>query len=135
MKKSEILREHYDEILDALKAAYTDVIQSRGRIQVKVYIWEDGEIETLTDAQGSSTRLAPRDAEPRQLYHVATVEKPFFDPWDYSNDPKPEDADEAEKAEEEIISWYIDEYTDEEMMSVLDNAIDDAEMEESIERE
>lgn len=130
MKNSEIMTTYYDKILEAMTQNYADVIRSRGRIQVSVYIWSDGEIETLTDAQGSSMRLYPREMETRTLVPVATLEAPCFDIWDFSNDPKPEDEEEAEKMEEELIDWYLSEGVQDQMRATLDGAIEDAEMRE-----
>lgn len=135
MKKSEVIHAHYDEILNAMKSCYEDVIRSGGRIQTKVYVWEDGELEYLTDAQGSNTFLTPRDMETRELYFVATIEAPSFDVWDFSADPKPEDEEEAARMEEELIEWYLEEGTSEQMIAILDAAIEDAEEKEKYEEE
>lgn len=73
MKKSEIIINNYDTILNALGACYRDALESDGRMQYALYVWEDGEIEILPKVSGDHTYLIPKECEPRQLVHVMTV--------------------------------------------------------------
>lgn len=130
MKKSEIIKANYEKLFYAMKEAYEVVVRSNGKIQVGIYIWEDGKIETLEDAQGSSMRLYPRQMETRSLFYVDTIAAPCFDIWDYADSPKPEDEDEAAKMEEELYDWYLDEGINDTIEETLYNAISDAEMDE-----
>ena len=131
MKNSEIIRANYAAILSAMAECYETVIRSGGRVQETVYIWEDGEIQTLEDVQGGNTFLSPRNMETRKLVRVVTIEAPCFDVWDFAMDPRPEDEAEAAKMEEELIQWYLEEGIKEEMYAKLDAAIEDAEMDEA----
>ena len=117
MTRYEIITAHRAELLETIENEFTDVIKCAGRIQTTVYIWEDGEIETLTDAQGSNTWLQPKDAEPRALYRVCFIEAPLWDwttcvdPGEYSRAAHAEDPEQAlEDLEVEAIEWYISEY-------------------------
>ena len=132
MKKSEAMRKYYDAILEAMIDAYDKVIDSRGRVQYTIYIWEDGEIEPLCAPQGDNSYLKPHDWEPRQLYNVTTVAEPFYDPRDQITDPLPEDEAEQEAMLKEADAWMKDEYRSN-AADILDREIEQAEFEERFE--
>lgn len=132
MTKSEVIRTNYAKIEDELADCYRCVLESGGSVQYSVYIWEDGKIETIEGVQGDHSRLVPYECEPRQLYYVATVALPLYDPWDHSIDGIPDDDAEREAAEKEINDWMIDEYRNT-LDDTLDGIIADAEQEEAIE--
>lgn len=75
MTKIEVLKDNRYVIAEAMQYAFTDIMRSanRGGMEVKIYIWEDGEIERLTTVSGSNDWLKPRDNEDRALYYVTTV--------------------------------------------------------------
>ena len=113
MKQTEVITSNKDAIIDAMKSAYRAVLHSDGRIAVQIYIWEDGELETLEDVQGSTSWLQARDAEPRRLYYVTTVDAgPCFDIWDASENGKPDDPDEAAALQDEITDWLMESYVE-----------------------
>lgn len=130
MKYSEIINANYDRITEELISDYRSVIESEGRIQYKVYIWEDGEIETLCGPQGDNSWLKPRDAEPRHLYCVTVVDAdPSFSIWDYSDEGEPDDEDERETMRAAIIDWLVDEYS-QRISETMDEIISEAEEDE-----
>ena len=129
MKKSEAIRKYYDAVRESMIDAYGHVIDSRGRVQYKVYVWEDGEIERLPGPQGDNSYLMPRVCETRQLYYITTVSEPCYDPRDQIADKLPDDEAECEKLFEETDAWMKESYA-ENIDDVLDNLIDDAEQEE-----
>lgn len=126
MKKADIIRKYYDTIRNALIDCYRTVLKCNGRIQYKIYIWEDGEIERLEAPQGDTGWLKPRNCEPRALFYVDLVDAPFFDPWDYTEEPKPEDESERESMEEEINDYLVDSFI-QDVDDRLEHIIEDAE--------
>lgn len=112
MKKSEILNQYQTEIIDAMVHYHDVVVDSLGRVQYKLYIWSDGEIEAMEQAQGETgSYLVPLDGETRELYYITTVtEGPGFDPWDVLYESKPDDPAEQEAKLEEILSWLKEHY-------------------------
>lgn len=123
MKKSELIRENWDKLSEQMIWCYEQVIRSYGRIEYQIYLWEDGEIELLQGPQGDNSWLKPRDAEPRELYYICTVDAPFFDPWDLSDHGAPDDEEEKEREYEEIIAWCMDEYklnVDEKLSDIIE---------------
>lgn len=113
MKQVEVITSNKAAIIDAMKSAYRAVLHADGRIAVQIYIWEDGELETLEDVQGSTSWLQARDAEPRRLYYVTTVDAgPCFDIWDASENGKPDDPDEAAALQDEITDWLMESYVE-----------------------
>lgn len=129
MKKSEAITASAAKISDALINAYRAVLESGGRMQYKVYLWDDGDVQTLPGVQGDTCRLEPRAGESRNLYYLTTVEAPGFDPWDAADHSAPDDPDERSAEEAEIIDWTMDAYK-ENLYSILDNLLLDAEREE-----
>lgn len=126
MKNSEAITLYRDRIQKAMIDCYRTVIECDGRIQYKLYVWEDGELERLEGVQGDTGWLQPREMEPRQLFEITTVDAPFIDIWDFSDEPKPEDKDAQEAMRQEIIDYLVDSYTDN-LDELVDGIIADAE--------
>lgn len=110
MTKFETMNIHRSSIEEALIDSYESVLRCAGTVQYAVYIWEDGEITLLQQAQGDHGYLIPRENETRALYYVETVGGSPIDLWDCANEAPPEDADERQRMEDEIIEWLVDEY-------------------------
>ena len=130
MKRSEIIAMHYGKIIDAMTEHYRYVLNSDGRIQYKVYIWEDGELEYLYGVQGDNGWLQPKECEPRELFYVCTIDAPGFDPWDIAENGAPDDETARAEEREEIIEYVMDNYNAEE---ILDSIIESAEFDEKLE--
>lgn len=129
MKKSEAIRANYNDLIDVMVDYYRACLDSEGNMQYTVYIWSDGEVQTLESFQGSNNYLVPNDYEPRELYHVCTITT--SSPWDYAGDVSiPDDPDERDNLEQEVINWLVDEYRREGAPETLDSAITEAELEE-----
>lgn len=130
MKSSEAIVKYYDKIRETMIECYRSVIECGGRIQYKVYVWEDGEIVTLEGVQGDNSWLQPRDMEPRKLFAVDTVSvSPGFDIWDYAEDGMPDDEIERETMQEQIIDWLVESY-ESQIDETLDAIIEDCKFEE-----
>lgn len=127
MTRSEIITKNYNAIREAMIAKYRAVLDSEGGIQYKIYIWSDGEIQCLEQVQWDNTYLQPYETETRTLYYVTTIALPGFDPWDYADHSAPEDEQERETEEQEIIDWLIEQY-EQDVDEQLDNIISEAEM-------
>lgn len=112
MKKSEVLTQYYDTIIDAMIHYHDTVLESYGNVQYKLYIWDDGEIEAMEQPQGDHSYLAPRECETRKLFYITTVsEGPGFDPWDAAAaESRPDDDAEREAAEAEILQFLKEDY-------------------------
>lgn len=130
----EFLRRHREVIEEEMVEKYSSVLDSRGRCQYKLYMWDDGEPECLCDAQGSSGYLVPKRGESRSLYYITTIAEPCFDPWDYTDHSAPDDEEEREKEREEICSWLVDEYRAG-VHDLLDEILDQMEKRRSMEAE
>ena len=131
MKTSEAIEAYREKISAAMREDYRAVLEAKGRIEYKIYVWEDGELVEMCEPQGSNAWLQPRDHETRDLFEVVTVSYPFFDPWDCTSESIPDDEAEREKAEAEIIDWLCDEYVHE-VETIIDEQIRSAKEEESI---
>ena len=129
MKNSEIISTYRESIEARMVELYRIVLNSDGRIQYKLYVWSDGELEALEDVQGSNSYLQERDGESRSLTYVATIASPSFDPWDYADHSAPEDEDERDAEAAEIIDWMVNEYENH-VSDVVDEIISDLEREE-----
>jgi len=121
MTKKEIIKKYYDELKREIIDCYRCVLKCWiGGIQYQVYIWEDGEIEFLETTSGSGCYLTPRSAEKRKLYYVCTVKETGFDPRDCCVEAWPEDEEEQEKIEAEIIEecvdWWVREWRADELL-------------------
>ena len=112
MKRSEAIETFRKTISEELINRYRSVLECDGRIQYKVYVWEDGEIECLSGPQGDNSWLQAKDTEPRELFYVCKVDSPFFDPWDCADHSAPDDEEEREKERAEIIEWLVDQYAE-----------------------
>lgn len=125
MTKAEVLSINRERIKDALTSAYEGVLIFEGSIQYAVYIWEDGEIVLYEQAQGDHSYMIPREMETRALYYIDTIGGSPINLWDCANEAPPEDADERQRMEDEIIAWLVDEYRqdlDERMDQLIDEA-------------
>lgn len=120
MKHSEVIEKYWGKIAEAMKNAYRNCIG--GRTQEKIYIWEDGEIETLFGACGDNSFLVPKDYEERELHYITTVST--SDPRDFITDDISEMSEEEyDKAYAEASEWLIDGYdADEELSAIYDQA-------------
>lgn len=129
MKRSEIISAHREAIAAYMVEHYRIVLECGGKVQYKLYIWEDGELEGLEGPQGDNSWLKARDMEPRELFYVCTIDAPYFTPWDLVDHAAPEDEAEREAEEKEIIDWCMSEYKDN-LTDVLYTIIAEAEQEE-----
>lgn len=130
MKKSEVLKAYRDSIAESMVEHYRAVLESEGRIEYKIYIWDDGELEVMEEVQGSNDYLVAKDWETRTLHYVATIDSPCFDPWDYTEEDKPDDDDERETMEQDIINYLVSEYRREGVWDTLREIIREAERDE-----
>ena len=131
MKKSEIIKTHQDELEEKMIECYKAVVESWGKIQIKVYIWTDGDIDCFEEVQGDNAYYVPRNGDDRDLYHVATIASPCLDLWDYYDDPIPDDENEREAAEAEVVEYLVDGYR-ENIHDTLDWIIREAKTEEDL---
>ena len=132
MKRSEIIAANYSKIAEAMVEKYKDVIESDGRIQYAIYIWEDGELEYLYGVQGDNSYLKPRDMEPRELYYVTNIDEPLFNPWDVADQPEPENEAERDAIHKEVIDYCVSRFEDS-VSDYLDAIIEGAQYEEKFE--
>ena len=122
MKKSEIIAQHYDTLRNTMADLYRDVVQHNARIQYELYIWEDGEIETLCAPNGNTSWLDTNPMETREPFYVCTIaESPCFSLSDYVDDETDE-----ETAIDGLVSAYLFNMAD----NVLYAAIKEAERDE-----
>ena len=127
MKHSEIIRKYYNEIAAAMVEKYRDAVECDGRVQYQIYIWDDGEMSIMEAPQGDNSYMVASDFEERELVHVTTIDLGAgFDIWDYSEDGKPEDEDEAELMFKDIVDYLVDSY-EESIDELLGGIIADAE--------
>lgn len=120
-----VMLTHYNELISEMTSCYRNVLESDGAIQYKIYIWDNGEIETLEGPDGDNSALVARSHEERSLYHVATVRASCVDVFDLAGMERPEDPTELENAKAEAIDYLVDNYI-EEAEAKLDAAIDEA---------
>lgn len=129
-KRSEVIAKYRKELANVMRSRYHDVLESDGKIEYKIYIWEDGNIECLECPRGSTSRLVPNNGEKRKLFYVDTVMvDPSFDPWDCTDHSAPEDEDERESERKEIYDWLEEQY-EEGVDIILESEIISAEMQE-----
>lgn len=123
MKKSEAIKAYASAITETMRESYRDVLESEGRVQYQIYVWEDGDITRLPGVQGDNSYLKPHDWNSIQLFYVTTVSCPNLDLWDCADHSAPEDQEQRESEEQEIIDYLMDEYDpDEELDKVLEEA-------------
>ena len=132
MKKSEIIKKYEDKIIETMIEYYEAIVRYNGRVEYALYIWEDGEIEVLEKTSGDNSWLQAKDWEERELFYVTTVKvDSSFNIWDGAGGISiPEDEDEAEKMEEELIENLVDEYKREQVYVDYCGALDTALLEE-----
>ena len=129
MLRSEAIEKYWDSIIEAMRKSYADTIG--GNTQEKIYIWEDGEIETLYGVYGDNSFLRPKQWEDRELFYIATVSA--SDPADFITENTAEMTEEEYNAVyDEAAEMLIDTYDPEE---TLDEIFDDAIRAEKIEAE
>lgn len=123
MRDFEIVEKYRKVIAAEMVEKYRTVLDCAGKIQYRIYVWEDGEIESLEQVQGDCGYLKANDNEPRQLVYVTTISAPCFDPWDFSDHGAPDDPEEQEAEEREIIDYLVGEY-EQTTSDVIDSAIE-----------
>ena len=126
MTRLETIEKYSDIIKDTMVDHYVSVLNAMGRIQYKIYIWDNGDIECLEGVQGDNSYLKAKDSETRNLYYVCTVSAPNFDPWDYTDHAAPDNAAERDKECAEIIEYLVDEYR-QNLPDVFDSILEEAE--------
>ena len=129
MKRSEVLEKYRDKIMAAMVSNYRTVITYHGSVQEDIYVWDDGEIIEHEEVQGSNGQLVPSEAETRELFFVCCIEMPYYDPWDGTIDGPPDDEDEREREEKELIDYEVTEY-ESNVSDYLDEIIAEAKWDE-----
>ena len=121
MKKSKVIKKYYDKIKEAMVDGFRTVIESDGNVQVKVYIWEDGETETLEMPCGDNASLFPEDWR----HYVCTISEPCFNVWDAAGATPPEDeeSEEFDREWEAAVDWLVEEYEHSCVEDILDDVI------------
>ena len=127
MTKLEVLKKHRTAIEQKAVELYRTVLECDGMIQFSLYVWEDGEIESLQDTNGGNDVLRPRDSEPRQLFFVDRISYPNFSWEDMMFDSVSEDEDERERQRQEAIDFAVDAFKDE-FSDRFDSIIKEVEM-------
>lgn len=134
MKRSEVIKNNKESLMNAMIECYQDILEFGGDCQYKIFIWDDGELELLFGPQGDHSSLAAHEMEPRELYYVCTISEPHFDPWDCTDHSAPEDEAERETEKKEIIDWCVTRYK-ESVLETLNRIIDEAERDERLQKE
>lgn len=127
MLRSEAIEKYWDEIAEAMRTAYADTVG--GKTQEKIYVWEDGEIETLYGCYGDNSFLQPKQWEDRELFYVTTVSA--ADPADFIDVyTQHMTGEEYNAAYDEAEQFLVDGYDPEdELQSILDNVIQEEKVE------
>ena len=112
MGKLETIYKNQDRIYQEMLARYRDVLVNDCEIQYQVYIWDDGEIETIEGSYGDNSFLKPKSGETRELYYVCTVAAPGLNVADYVEPNDPDDEQSIIEAQEDAIEGLCDEYKD-----------------------
>lgn len=128
MKKADIIREYNDEIRESIIESIAEVariaIENNTIMQEQVYIWSDGETETLCGPEGDNSFLVAKEHEDRQIYHVATVTgRGYAEDFEGFRDQA------EDMTEDEIIECYLEyvrEWAKENAQALIYNAIDEA---------
>jgi len=112
MKRSEVIEKYEDKIIEEMRSAYDYCIGTEGRATEQIWIWDDGEIETICDVKPNTGWLKAKECEDRQLFYVLEVDgvNQGFSVWDTTCEPKPEDEEEAEAMKQELLQEMLDEY-------------------------
>lgn len=121
MLRSEAIEKYWDSIIETMKKAYSDTIG--GNTQEKIYVWEDGEIETLYGVYGDTSFLRPKQWEDRELFYIATVST--ADPADFIDVYTEQMTEEEYNAVyDEAAQFLVDGYDpEEELQCIFDDAI------------
>lgn len=109
-----------EKIRNFIEACFDEMMRSNFTLSEQVYIWEDGELDDLVEVGYSSGWLQPKDSEPRELYHLATLYE--SDPSGWSTGYFIEDEEEAEEAYAEALNWWRENKLDEIMAEVYEAA-------------
>lgn len=112
MTKLEALKKYRTAIEQEAVNLYRTVLECDGMIQFSLYVWEDGEIESLQDTNGGNSFLRPRDSEPRQLFFVVRLSEPTFRWEDMMFDPISEDDEEREQQWQDAIDCAVESFPD-----------------------
>lgn len=131
MLRSEAIEKYWYGIITAMKDSYSEIIGEN--TQEKIYVWEDGEIETLYGCMGDNSFLRPKSWEDRQLFYICTVSA--ADPADFITEHTANMTDEEYNAVyDEAAQFLVDGYDpEEELQNIFDNVIrkENAEAEEA----
>lgn len=73
-----LVEENREELCEVMRDRMESVLESAGRVQYTVYLWDDGKIECLEDVCGGNTWLKPNDPD-RAMMEVATIKMPHYD--------------------------------------------------------
>ena len=121
MLRSEAIEKYWNTIVEAMRTAYADTVG--GNTQEKIYIWEDGEIETLYGVYGDNSFLRPKQWEDRELFYITTVST--ADPADFIDVYTEHMTEEEYNAVyEEAAQFLVDGYDpEEELQNIFDDAI------------
>lgn len=121
MLRSEIIEKYWNKIIEAMRTAYADTIG--GNTQEKIYVWEDGEIETLYGCYGDNSFLQPKQWEDRELFYITTVST--ADPADFITEYTADMTNEEyNSAYGEAAQFLVDGYDpEEELQNIFDNVI------------
>lgn len=119
--ESTVINANRDAIREKATELYRNVLECEGRIQYSLYIWSDGQLETLEDVQGGNAWLKPNDCETRELIFVCNIEAPNFRASDLF-EKKPSSDEEAEEWTEIIIDDMVQDY-EAAFDDLLDNGI------------
>ena len=129
MKKSEVIREYNDEIRDTIVESIVEVariaIENETVMQEQIYIWSDGETETLWGPEGDNSFLVAKDHEDRQIFYVATVSgRDYGSLFEDYKDQAEDMTDEA------ILECFLNDTRDwgrDQAQAMIDQAIQNAE--------
>ena len=120
MKTSTLIETYREELAQAMIEAYRTVIRCDGRIQVSLYMSDDGSITTYEAVQGDRSWLANPDLRCITIVSVS----PSFSIWDASEAGEPDDPQEAQSLRDEIEEFLMDSYR-EAVDEEIDNLIED----------
>ena len=103
--RMELVEENRNAIVEEVKRCWRNVIESEGRVMYRIYIWEDGEIESLC-AVSENEWLRSNTGE--NLYGLGLVKHQQFDWSEFCEEPIDWDNEErCEELKEEVTEWLI----------------------------
>ncbi len=133
--KLEVIEANEEKIIAEMESCYRSVLECDGRVEYKIYVWEDGEIEIFEDVQGGTTYLKANEYEERWLYGVTRVSFPNFDPFESYPETIPEDEDERDALREELIDEQMSYYSSESIPLIWEEILTEASWEDEREKE